>query len=461
MNSKALSTLHRYNMLERGDRVIAAVSGGADSMALLCFLLEIKEEYSLSISVCHVNHLLRGEEADRDQNFVRDFCDKNAIPFYLLRCDVSSLAKERGIGFEECGRDVRYEFFTKTAEKLGGAKIATAHTLSDCSETLIFNLARGTSPSGISSIAPIRDNIIRPLIECTRDEVEAYLASISQPYITDSTNLDTAYTRNFIRAEIIPLFKKINPSFEAAVQNLTELSREDSLFINSKTDEFFSLYIKDGSLCRNLFLKTDKALRRRIIARLFTENNVMLQKRKIDDILAAAEIGDFCINIQKNIFAVCKNDVIRLERRETPKTANYEIPAVLGNHPLPDGRILKLSLINREEFEKIKENSKMALKNCLDYDIIGSGFVFRGRKSGDEINLFPRKVTKTLKKLFNEAKISKDKRDIIPVLASQDCVLWAEGVGISCKGAVTDSTKNILFIEVLNDTKMTENKNEK
>ncbi len=453
MNSKALSTLRRYNMLERGDRVIAAVSGGADSMALLCFLLEIKAEYSLSLSVCHVNHLLRGEEAERDEKFVEDFCNKNSLPFYLLRCDVKKLAEKRGIGFEECGRDVRYEFFSKTAKKLGGAKIATAHTLSDCSETLIFNLARGTSLSGISSIAPVRDNIIRPLIECTRDEVEAYLASISQPHITDSTNSDTAYTRNYIRAEIIPLIKKINPSFEAAVQNLTELAREDSQYLNLKTDEFFSLYIKDGSLCKNLFLKTDKALRRRIIARLFTENNVMLQKKKVDEVLNAAETGDFCINLQKNIFAVCKDDIIRLERREKPKTAEYEIPAILGTHKLPDGRILSLSLIERDEFEKIKEFSKSSLKNCLDYDIIGSGFVFRGRKSGDEIELFPRKVTKTLKKLFNEAKISNDKRDIIPVLASRDCVVWAEGVGIGCKAAVTQSTKNILFIEILNDTK--------
>ncbi|MEE1279732.1 MAG: tRNA lysidine(34) synthetase TilS [Oscillospiraceae bacterium] len=453
MNSKALSTLRRFNMLERGDRVIAAVSGGADSMALLCFLLEIKEEYSLSISVCHVNHLLRGEEAERDQNFVRDFCDKNALPFYLLRCDISSLAKERGIGFEECGRDVRYGFFDETAKKLGGAKIATAHTLSDCSETLIFNLARGTSPAGLASIAPIRGNIIRPLIECTRNEVEYFLASISQKYITDSTNSDTAYTRNFIRAEIIPALKKLNPSFEAAVQNLTELSREDSHFIKEKSDELYAAISKNGGIDRNLFLKADKALRRRIIAKLFTENNVMLQKKTVDEILAAAENGDFCINVKKDTFIVCRDSVIGLKGQAKPQKAEYEIPACLGAHPLPDGRILKLSLIERSEFEKIKEFSKSSLKNCIDYDIIDSGFVFRPRKSGDKIALFPRKVTKTLKKLFNEAKIPIDKRDIIPVLASKECVLWAEGIGLSCAGAVTEKTKNILFIEISKDVK--------
>ncbi len=453
MNSKALSTLRRFNMLERGDRVIAAVSGGADSMALLRFLLEIKEEYSLSISVCHVNHLLRGEEAERDQNFVRDFCDKNALPFYLLRCDVQSLAKEKGLGFEECGRDVRYSFFNETAEKLGGAKIATAHTLSDCAETLIFNLARGTSPAGLASISPIRGNIIRPLIECTRDEIEEYLASLSQPFVVDSTNSDTAYTRNFIRSEIIPLFKKINPSFELSVQNLTELAREDTQYINAKSGELYAAALKDGKIDRNIFLNADKALRRRIIAKLLTENNVMLQKKTVDEILSAAEIGNFCINVKKDTFIVCKDGVIKLKVQAAPQKAEYEIPASIGAHPLPDGRILKLSLIERSEFEKIKENSKIALKNCLDYDIIDSGFVFRPRKSGDEIELFPRKVTKTLKKLFNEAKIPNGKRDIIPVLASKSCVLWAEGVGIGCKGAVTEKTDNILFIEIFEDIK--------
>ena len=160
MNNKVRDTLSRYNMLSMGDKVIAAVSGGADSMALICLLLELKVELGLSLSVCHVNHLLRGKEADRDEEFVENFCQKHSIPFYLLRCDVSKLARENGIGFEECGRNVRYDFFSETAKKLGGAKIATAHTLSDRCETLIFNLARGTSTTSVSSIAPVRDNII-------------------------------------------------------------------------------------------------------------------------------------------------------------------------------------------------------------------------------------------------------------------------------------------------------------
>lgn len=453
MNNKALATLRRYEMLSHGDRVIAAVSGGADSMALLCFLLEIKEEYSLSISVCHVNHLLRGEEADRDQNFVSDFCALHSIPFYLLRCDVAALSKERGIGFEECGRDVRYSFFEKTAEKLGGAKIATAHTLSDSAETLIFNLARGTSPAGLSSIAPVRGNIIRPLIECTRREVEDYLASLSQSFMSDSTNSDTAYTRNFIRAEIIPALKKLNPSFETAILNLTELERENAEFIREQSEKLYSEISENGKISRKEFLKADKPLRRGIISKLFTENNVMLSKKRSDEILAAAECGDFCINISRDTFIIGKADNIFIEKKECEQKADYEIPAILGDHPLYDGSILRLSLIDRAKFKKIKEISQNLLKNCLNYDIINSDFIFRPRKSGDYIELFPRNVTKTLKKLFNESKISNEKRDIIPVLACGNCVFWAEGIGVSRTAAVFEDTKNILFIEIIKDTK--------
>ncbi len=452
MNNKALQTVRRYKMLQQGNRIIAAVSGGADSMALLCFLLEIRTELSLSLSVCHVNHLLRGEEADRDEKFVRDFCALHTLPFYLLRCDVKALAQEKKLGFEECGRQVRYNFFDKTSQEIGGAKIATAHTLSDCAETLIFHLARGTSPAGLSSIAPVRNNIIRPLIECTREEIEAYLARISQPFMTDTTNFDTNYSRNFIRAQLIPALKKLNPAFEFAVQNLTELAREQAAFIEKQTDCFYKKAAKYGGIDRDKFLKADITLKRGIIAKLFTENNVMLTKKRCDEILSAAENGSFCISVCKDGFIICDDDnIIRFEKRQKKPKAHYQIPAACGEYLLPDGRILKLGEISQQEFIKIKKNSQKLLKNCLDYDIINNGFVFRPRKSGDFITLFPRNVTKTLKKLFNESKIPVEKRDIIPVLACSSHVFWVEGLGVDRSAAVSEQTQKILFIEIFEE----------
>ncbi len=450
MNKNALKTIRDYDMLSRGDSVIAAVSGGADSMALLCFLLEIQKEFDLSISVCHVNHLLRGEDADGDEQFVRAFCKKHAIPFYLKRCDVSALAKEKGVGFEECGRDVRYAFFNETARSIGGnAKIVTAHNLGDCAETLIFNIARGASPAALSSIAPKRDNIIRPLIRCSRDQIEGYLATIGQDYRCDKTNSDTAYSRNFIRHKVVPLLKEINPAFESAVLNLTELSREQQSFFNEICEKEYAKVCKNGVILKDELSKLNIAVARSIITKFCRENNVVVTKKLTDEVLEVLGSESFCISVWGDRVLKCSGGSIEIKKPAKAQKIDFEYDFSLGEHTLPDGRRLNIKAINYEEFENLKKNSRNLLKNCLSCDIIENSFVIRNRKIGDEITLFPRNVTKTLKKLFNESKIEAEKRDIIPVLALGSRVLWAEGVGIDRSVAVKKDGRSIILIEVL------------
>jgi len=455
MNNTALKTICDFYMLESGDRVIAAVSGGADSMALICFLLEIQKEFSLSLYVCHVNHMLRGNDADGDEQFVREFCKERSIPFYLHRCDVKSLAEKSGKGFEECGRDVRYAFFEETAKSIGrSTKIATAHTLSDSAETLVFNLARGSSPAGLCSIAPVRDNIIRPLIRCSRNQIEQYLKALGQDFRTDKSNSDIIYSRNFIRHRIVPLLKELNPAFETAVLNFTDLSREQQDFFEKTCEQEYLKTFCDGGLSRNELLKRNIAIARSIITKFLRENNVVVTKKRIDDILLLCKKDRFCISVCKNTALECTADgIIRFKENSKRKQASFEFPAVLGEHLLSDGRVLRLKTINYDEFKKIKENFPNLLKNCLNYDIIDSSFIFRARKSGDFITLFPRNVTKTLKKLFNESKIETDKRDIIPVLACGEHILWVEGLGVDRSAAVTNPSNRILFIEILETDK--------
>ena len=455
MNNKARNTITEHNMLKKGDTVIAAVSGGADSMALIRFLLEIKDEFSLNLAVCHINHLLRGSEADRDEDFVRNFCEKNSIPFHLLRCNVLKLATEQKIGFEECGRLVRYNFFKQTSEKLGGAKIATAHTLSDRCETLLFNISRGCGVSGLCSIAPVRDNIIRPLIDCTRAEIEEYLLRLSQSYVTDSTNSDTDYTRNFIRNEIIPKFKKLNSSFEIAVLNLLNNCKADSDLISDLTKEAVSKCVKNKKIEIKAFLSYQKAIQSGIILHLFRENNIEFSKKRCDSVLELINMEGSKISVCKNGYIVNRDGFIYFEKKpkEEKNDISFCLPFYLGKTALPNGRILKISIITRSEFENIKKNFKNLLKNCIDCDIIDAEFVTRTRKEGDFITLFPRNVTKTLKKLLNESKTPTEKRDIIPLIAKGSRVIWAEGLGIDESAAVSDLCENILFIEVLEDNK--------
>ncbi len=449
MNKTALKTISHYDMLSCGDSVIAAVSGGADSMALLCFLLEIQKELDLSISVCHVNHLFRGEDAEGDEKFVRDFCNQHSIPFFLKRCDVSSLAKEKGIGFEECGREVRYSFFNETAASIGkNTKIATAHNLGDCAETLIFNITRGASPAALSSIAPKRDNVIRPLIRCSREQIELYLASRGQSYRTDKTNSDTAYSRNFIRHKVTPLLKELNPCFESAILSLTELSREQQAFLSEICDKEYLNVCKDGVLLKDELLKLNIAVKRSIIAKFCRENNVVVTKKLTDEVLEALCSERFCISVSSGKLLKCEGGKIKISEPLKREIRDFEFPFSLSSFALPDGRTLNVKAINYEEFENLKKNSRNLLKNCLCCDIIDDSFVFRNRKAGDEITLFPRNVTKTLKKLFNESKIEAEKRDIIPVLATNSRVLWAEGVGIDRSVAVKKQSRGIILIEV-------------
>ena len=226
MLDKALSAVEKYNMLSPGAAVIAAVSGGADSMAMLLFLMKISERYSLSLTVAHVNHGLRGEEARRDEEYVRSFCEKNSLRFEVLHADVAALAKQSGETCEECGRRVRYEFFESIDKN---AKIATAHTASDNAETMLFNLARGSSLKGLCGIPPVRGNIIRPLIFCTREDIEAFCRENSLDFVTDSTNLTLDYSRNKIRHIAVPALKEIN----SALQHLMRI------FLSAKRSRFW------------------------------------------------------------------------------------------------------------------------------------------------------------------------------------------------------------------------------
>lgn len=177
MISKVLETIRKYELLKEGDRVVAGISGGADSVALLHCLAKGLPQYRLKLVACHVNHRLRGAESDRDEAFVRSLCSQYEIPCHVLSEDVAALAKERGTGIEECGRELRYRFFRETAAGYGeGTKIATAHTLSDQAETVLFRLARGTGLRGLCGIPPMRGAVVRPLLDVTRKEVERYCA---------------------------------------------------------------------------------------------------------------------------------------------------------------------------------------------------------------------------------------------------------------------------------------------
>lgn len=227
------SALAEYKMIEKGDAVVAALSGGADSVSLLHALTELSGELGLTVSACHVNHHLRGEESDADMHFCEKLCADLGVELKVLEADVASM-QQKHESLEECARRVRYDFF---ADVSAGKKLATAHNSNDCAETVLLNLMRGTGLKGLCGVPPMRGNIIRPLIFCTRDDVEAYCNSRGLSWVTDKTNLSTDYTRNKIRHIILPEMLKINGSLFSTMNRMELSLREDSDFLDGMAAE--------------------------------------------------------------------------------------------------------------------------------------------------------------------------------------------------------------------------------
>ncbi|MBQ2780159.1 MAG: tRNA lysidine(34) synthetase TilS, partial [Clostridia bacterium] len=258
-------------MCNAGDRVLVALSGGADSVALLHALLSLREELKLTeIAAAHLHHGLRGEEADRDLTFVQSLCQEWQVPLVYTCEDVAFFAAAHHLGVEEAGRQVRYAFLQ---EKANGALIATAHTATDNVETILLHLTRGCGLQGLTGIAPCRDGIIRPLIDCSREEVEAYCRSHALSFVTDSTNADVRYARNRIRHEVLPALHALNPSLEAATKRLVSLCAQDNAYLNTLAEQVFTSLKTDkyGRYALSDMRAVPPALRGRVWQMMLTE----------------------------------------------------------------------------------------------------------------------------------------------------------------------------------------------
>lgn len=436
MNKLVEFTLSKYHMLSKGDSVIVALSGGADSVSLLDIINSQKEKYDLSIFIAHINHNLRGEEAMRDENFCKALAEKYGLEIFVKSVDVRSLAKKQKISEELCGRNVRYEFFEELSQKLN-AKIATAHTASDNAETLLFNIARGSSVAGVSAIPPIRDNIIRPLIEVTRDDVERYCAEHNLDYVTDSTNLADDYTRNSIRHNVIPQLKKINPNFEGAVNRLSENAMEITDYINAQTKKALDFCCTSyGYDCKKL-LGFDRVIVKNAIVVLCKECGATVEHRHIELILDIINSSG-AVDLSDNIKAVAKQGVFRIYvATDKNKKDNYRLSETMDFS------------YNNKRVIVGKKSTSTNEKNTVDGSFVTANAVFRTRQSGDKFTYYKRNVTKPLRKVMNELKIPDELRDSLIVLAIGSTVLWCEQIGYSAQGK-PKSSNEVLQIEIIN-----------
>ncbi len=451
MRTKALAAIREYQMFEQGDLVCAAVSGGADSVALLHFLLSLRPVLGLRVTACHLNHNLRGTEADRDEAFVRELCRSWQVPLTVESVPVADLAQKQGLSEETAGRQARYELFARLHRETG-CKVATAHTLSDNMETLLFRMARGTGLRGMRGILPVRDYLCRPLIGCTRREIEDYCAEQGLDHVQDSTNFLPDYTRNRIRMELIPRFYELNPAAPEAFEHLIRAMGESYALVRRETERFFADWReKDGRLPAEEFLRLLPVLQREVLASLAAEQGAELSERQtgLCRELAArggvSEIGGGVRFVSRSGWLWFELISAAAEEWELPLTREQLLS---GKVRLPDGRKLFTNPLNCEQFKNFGTQENLCLKNTLDCGKIYGNIVLRSRKPGDRLRPVGRGVTKTLKKLLNEAKIPPERRNSLAVLADEAGVLWVEGFGCDVRAAVPNALQKEHYITI-------------
>ena len=421
-------TVGRYNMLQKGDSVIVALSGGADSAALLHILVSLKEKYNLKLYAAHLNHQLRGDEAVRDENFCKILCENYNVPLSVRHADIGSLAKQRGCSEELCGREERYRFFEELSERLS-AKVATAHTASDNAETLLFHLARGSALQGAAGIPPVRGVYIRPLIECTRAQIERYCADNALDFVTDSTNLADDYTRNKIRHHLVPLMRELNPRFDEAAARFCESAGQAASYLDEQARQLLKSAETDFGWSAQALYQAHPAVRSaalEIIAKSAGASAETRHLRLLEQVLrdgGAVEFGNFR--------AVCKQGVLRLSSKNEQEN-NLEIPFEEDiSFPYRDKLITARA-----------NNSNSELKSC----------VFRCRRGGERFSFAKRGLTKPLRKALNEQKIPSELRDNLLLLCRKDEVLWCEALGFSALGQELRQTAGLLIeIRTVND----------
>lgn len=448
LEQKALCALRQYSLFSQGDRIAVGVSGGADSVALLRFLAALRPQFGWDLVVCHIHHGLRGAEADRDECFVRALAEQLGLPCAVSRIDAAALALRDHISVEEAGRMARYAFFAQTAGE--GGRIATAHTLDDSIETVLMNLVRGTGLRGLCGIPRIRGNIVRPLLDCTRAEVEDYLGALGQPYCTDSTNLTDDYTRNRIRHDILPRLCALNPNFPGAMARmLPRLAAQQALTDCLAAQSAQQLHAACGGLSRQGLSALPEPVCDRLLLRLLEQNRLPVSAAAVARMTETLRTGGKLDLAARSWFFVAQGDlaaVIYAPPGGIPPVPvplpQEETPVIL---PFSPQKSLKLTLCNKIVANTSEKFNISLLKYAIDCDRIKGYSFMRTRRPGDTFIVGKKQLS--LGEAWAAAGIPALLRPALMVLADEQGVLWAEGIGSSSRAAVAENTKQYVIIE--------------
>ena len=453
-------TIQEYHMLRPGDGVVVGVSGGPDSVCLLHVLNSLKNEYSINIYAAHLNHQLRGEEADKDEDYVRRLCGQLGIPFYCKRVDISSVAKKKGISEELAGREERYRYFFQVAEQVKADKIATAHNLNDQAETVLMHFIRGAGLEGLTGIPPVRkDGLIRPLIGVSRQMIEEYCnVHHLQPRI-DATNLESTYTRNKLRLQLIPDIMQYNPNFIEHMGKTANMLREENDFFEQFVNGLFqeNIHVVKGgvSISIGFLLSQHVSVCRRFIRKAieFVKGNLIdIEYKHVDEMIKmiSKKTTGLSMSLPEHIKVKVDYGFLKIL-----KSVESEVEYPPYKYDLKIGETVYVKevdafftaeLVDVEQLKTIKFDQ---YTKAFDYDAVREGIYIRNRLPGDKFQPFGMKGTKKLKDYFIDEKVSRELRDKIPIIVTGNDIMWVVGYRTDERFKYTDQSKNILIIKVV------------
>ena len=463
MREKILHSIREQKLMRAGDRVAVAVSGGADSVALLRVLLELRDELGIVLAVAHFNHGLRGAESDADQAFVADFARQSNLEFYAGLADVRDHAILNKLSVEAAGRELRYQWFAR----LAGAKrldaVATAHTLDDQAETVLLKFLRGAGTRGLAGIwpvveladsgnpsgaraagekrtsdgaaeaAPLQNNasqvrIVRPLLSVSRDEIEAYLESLGQSWREDASNLDHRFLRNRVRHELLPLLEReYNPNMRQALSDLADLARAEEAYWQEPVEHELRTRAAAGSLDVAGFPHLPLALQRRLLKRFAEEKGLTLDFEHVDQLRRCA-LGEFMrTELPGGRLAVNAKGSLELKSCTPTAAADYE-----ASLPIPgEARLPELGLTVRATVVPEAFGRELATAELLSYDLLGPELTIRNWRPGDRFRPAHSRSEEKLKRLFGEKNIPAEQRTAWPIALRGDDIVWVRGFPVA------------------------------
>lgn len=441
------------NLINKGDRLILGLSGGSDSMCLLNILLEIRKEYNINIIAVHINHMIR-EEADADEVALKKYCDSHKIEFYSEKINVLEFAKQNKLSCEDAGRICRYEFFNEILNKTGSNKIVTAHNLNDVIETVLMNIIRGTGLNGLTGIEYSYGNIIRPLLDITKEEIEAYCREKDIPIRIDKTNYENDYTRNKIRNIILPTIRKeINSSVDFNINNMIKILKEDEEELKHIAIEKYKEICTKQGISKNEFNKLSKSIKRRVLREYILKSRGSLKDislSKIDELIefvSQLETGKQ-IDIIEGFCLEISYDNIMIKEKEEKKEFCYELK-IPGTTFIPELNASIVAIL--KDASATEDTIKDKMIKVFDIEKTGYKLYVRNRRDGDKFNPSGMKGYKKLKDFFMDLKLQRDKRDKIPLIVNEGDIIWVVGVRSSNKYRKDIDSKEVVYFEYKED----------